>query len=350
MVSQVPPSRMKFGLHTMIQASMAEPVPQRLGELLDQVRLARKLGFDSVFAGHHYCSSPYQMLHPMTLLARIASEVDGMNVGTGIFLLPLVHPIEAAEQTAALDVISGGRFIFGAGLGYRNVEFEAFNIPKSERAGRFIEALEIMKQLWTKSVVNFEGKFFKIRNASLSVKPIQRPHPPIWVAASDDKAVVRAAEIGDGWFVDPRLPFQTLEHQMTLYMETLKRLNKPIPREVPVWREVFVATHSDTALKVAQTYLKSKYSTYAQWSKDERVLAGKAFDEQFAHLIENTFIIGDPNKCIDKIQRYREKMGFNHFILRVQWPGMGHSEAIEAVRLFGERVLPYFKEENERSH
>src|SRR5262245_24417886 len=104
-----------------------------LREALEQVRLMRELGFDSVWLGQHYLSTPYQMWQPMPLLARLAAEAGDMTVGTNIFLLTIHNPVESAELAATLDVITEGRFVFGVGLGYRPEEFEAFGIPTAGR-------------------------------------------------------------------------------------------------------------------------------------------------------------------------------------------------------------------------
>ena len=129
----------------------------RVNALIEQVRLASSLGFDCALAGQHYLSYPVQILQPTPLLGRLAAEAGDMRLGTGIVLLPLQHPVDMAEQVATLDQITGGKFIFGVGLGYEKEEFEAFGLDASQRAARFEESLAIIKRLWTEDEVHFEG-------------------------------------------------------------------------------------------------------------------------------------------------------------------------------------------------
>ena len=133
---------MKFGLGLSVQHSPDDSQAGRFLEHLDQVRLAAAVGFDSVWASQHYLSAPFSYFQPIPVLSRVAAEAGTMSLGTGVLLLPLHHPVDIAEQLATLDVISGGRFIFGVGLGYRDAENRALGqnprerVPGSRRASR----------------------------------------------------------------------------------------------------------------------------------------------------------------------------------------------------------------------
>src|SRR5437762_10059934 len=126
-----------------------------------------------------------------------------MTLGTGCLLLPLHHPVEIAEQLATLDVITGGRFIFGVGLGYRDVENEAMGHDPKERVGRLVEGLEVIERLWNGEPVTYQGTHFRLRDVRISMRPLQRPRPPIWLAANSDAGVRRAARLGDAWLMNP---------------------------------------------------------------------------------------------------------------------------------------------------
>src|SRR5206468_2853307 len=140
-------------------------------------RAAKRYGLDSILVGQHYLSTPYQMLQPMPLLGRIATEAEGMRIGTGITLLPLLNPVAVAEEAATMDVICRGRFILGVGLGYREVEDSAFGVKREEKARKLGEALEVIKLLWEGKEVDFRGKSFQLRNARIGVRPVQNPRP-----------------------------------------------------------------------------------------------------------------------------------------------------------------------------
>ena len=148
-----------------------------LNELLEQCRLAKRLGFAGISKSQHYSSTPFQEIQQLPFLARAAAEVEGLDIITGISLLPLHKPLDLAEQLAALDLISGGRTIFGAGIGYREVEFNAFGTTQSMRVKRFIENLEAMRRLWSEDAVSMIGSHFTLDAASCSVKPLQAGGP-----------------------------------------------------------------------------------------------------------------------------------------------------------------------------
>jgi alkanesulfonate monooxygenase SsuD/methylene tetrahydromethanopterin reductase-like flavin-dependent oxidoreductase (luciferase family) len=121
----------------------------------------------------------------------------------GVLLTTLHNPVEVAECIASLDAIWRGNFIFGVGLGYRDVEFDAFGVPRGQRVRRFEQCLEVVKRLWTEDNVSFENDVCKLNNVTMTCRPVQQPHPPIWFAANNDRAVRRAARLGDSWFVNP---------------------------------------------------------------------------------------------------------------------------------------------------
>ena len=131
-------------------------------ESVEQVSLARQVGFDLISTGQHYLATPYQMSTSFPLLARLAAEAGDMEVAATVVLVPLHNPVELAESVATMDAICGGRFIFGIGLGYRNEEYTAFGVQKSERVGRLQEALEVMKLLWTEDQVEFQSKYYQV--------------------------------------------------------------------------------------------------------------------------------------------------------------------------------------------
>ena len=184
---------MKLGLVLGNEYNARVATMERIEALIKQVRMARDMGFDGVFAGQHYLSWPMQCIQPIPLLARLAADAGEMRLGTGIILLPLMHPVDMAEQIATLDSICGGRFVFGIGLGYEEEEFAAFGLRRSDRVTRFEESLEIIKLLWTEDEVTFHGKHFSLNKVKPTAYPVASPHPPIWIAANNHSAVRRAA-------------------------------------------------------------------------------------------------------------------------------------------------------------
>jgi len=160
----------KFGLGLSVQHLPEEPQAARFREHIEQVRLARAVGFSSVWASQHYLADPFTYFQPIPTLARLAADARGMTLGTGVLLLPLHHPVEIAEQLATLDVITDGHLIFGVGLGYRNVENVAMGHDPKERVGRLIESLEIVERLWSGEPVAYEGRYFSLCGARILMR------------------------------------------------------------------------------------------------------------------------------------------------------------------------------------
>ena len=334
---------MRFGLSLSMQHPLGDDLGLRFAELLETVRLARQAGFHHISASQHYLAAPFQYMQPVPVLARVAAEAGNMTLGTGIMLLALQQPVDVAESIATLDVICGGRFVFGVGLGYRDVEFDAFGIPRGGRLSRFLEALEVVRRLWTEETVTFQGKHFNLRDVRLTTRPLQKPRPPIVVAASSDKMVERVARLADAWTIAGHATLATLGRQVDLYREALARAGKPFPPpHFRLGKELYIAGDMDTALREALPYIATKYDAYAQWGQDNVLPAGETFHLPIEQLRQDRFIVGDAAHCIEQIERHRERLGIGEMGFRLHWPGMPHRRVLHAIGLLGERVLPHF--------
>src|SRR6266511_3361176 len=263
-----------------------------------------------------------------------------MRVAATVLLLPLLNPVDVAEQVAALDVICEGRFLFGVGLGYRDEEYEAFGVQRETRVARLTECLQVIKRLWTEEEVTHHGRFFHLTRARPGLKPVQKPHPAIWFAANNDAAVERAARLGDTWVVNPHARLSSLEHQMGLYRKTLQEAGKPFPLELPMIKELYVAPDRRTAIQECRPFLEAKYKAYASWGQDKALPQEDSFDLAFEELVRDRFIIGDPDDAVREIKRYAERLGANCFIFRIQWPGMEQAKVLRTIALLAERVFP----------
>lgn len=330
----------RLGLFLTNQHPPGEVFSERWRETIEQARLARELGFDMLLFGQHFLSNEFQMLHPSIAAARLAAEAGTMRVGVTIYLLPLLNPVALAEEVASLDIVTGGRFIFGVGLGYREAEDNAFALPKGERVPRFLANLEAMKKLWTGVAVDFESAYCKLRGATTAIRPIQRPHPPVWVAANNDAAVERAAEIGDAWIINPHATLATVGRQMALFRTVRLRTGKGAIGEVPLLRETCAAETRTAALALARPHLERKYGAYVAWGQHKVLPGGDDMAQSFEELQRDRFVIGDPGECVEELRRSAEATGATTIIVRAMWPGMPHSDAMRVLRTIGEKVLP----------
>jgi len=329
---------MKVGLYVATQFTPETDVAAARTEMLEQVRVARKSGFTSLWVPHHYATHPMQMLAPIPMLAWLLREAEGMTIGPNILVMPLLNPIHVAEDAVTLDLLSGGRYVLGIGIGYREAEFVSFNVPLSERVQRITESVEIMRRLWTEDLVTYKGKIFNVDKLGVGLKPLRKGGPPIWIAGVVDAAVKRAAQIGDAWLITNFAHLSALVPQMKLYRETLKESNKPWPDEVPITRECYIGPTNARALEECKTALQYKYAAYSSWGLDSQSKGAESFQQPFEEFAKDRFIIGDKAFVKDEIQRYNELLGVNHFLMRVQWPGLGHDKVLRTISTLGEIV------------
>jgi len=332
---------MKVGLFITNQQTLDTDMVSALDDQFAMVRFARDRGWDSLMTGQHYLNEGNnKQLQQVPFLARLAAEAGEMTIGCGILLLNLHNPVYTAETMATLDIIARGNFIFGVGLGYRDIEFDAFGVPKGERVKRFEEYLTLIQRLWTEDSVSYDGPGCRLENVRMNIRPVQRPRPPIWMAANNDPAVKRAARLADAWFVNPHATLDTIRRQMAVYRSELSSMGKPAPREMPVIKEVYCAKDRATALELAGPSLLGKYRDYAKWGQDKVMPDDTNFNRPLDELIKGRFVLGSPEDCYAELKPYWEEFGVNHIIIRTHWAAMPLSASLASMRLISDELLP----------
>jgi alkanesulfonate monooxygenase SsuD/methylene tetrahydromethanopterin reductase-like flavin-dependent oxidoreductase (luciferase family) len=332
---------MQFGLMMRAQFPPGDDMRSRFGELVEQARLANALGYASITKGMHYSAAPWRDLQQVPFLSRIMAEAPDLRLNFGLVLLSLHKPLDIAEQIATVDVMSGGKVIFGAALGYRDVEYLAFGTAQKERVKRFEENLLAVKRLWTEDTVDMVGSHFTLQGASVGTKPLQTPHPPIWIGANADPAIRRAARLGDCWYVNPHNRIDTIVRQVEVYRRALDACGKPFPREFPARREVFVAPSRAEAVRRCAPFLSAKYRAYDRWGQGQAMPEddndlGADFDD----LVRDRFLLGSPDEVAEQMLALHRATGINHLIMSVQWPGMPQSMAVDVLHMLAEEVFP----------
>jgi alkanesulfonate monooxygenase SsuD/methylene tetrahydromethanopterin reductase-like flavin-dependent oxidoreductase (luciferase family) len=332
---------MKIGVQLNPQVSMQKPGAALMPTLIEQVRVADQSGFHGFSMGEHYNIPGLQRLHQVPALARLCAEAKHCEVGTAVTLLGLRHPVTVATELASLDVMNDGKSFAAFGLGYRDEELNAFGLNKAQRFGRFVEGVEIVKRLWTEDHVTFDGKEFRIKDVTVDPKPLQKPRPPIWIAANSDTAVERAARIGDGWIIGPHSAIEELERQVHLFRKAWTGAGKTGKPHLPVIRETFVAENRQEAVEKARPCLEQLYrSIYIKWKQNEAMGDPNELSWAFDRLAKNRFILGSPEECIDQIKEYESRLGTNYMLVRFDWtPGLPQEEILGSMRLFGEKVI-----------
>ena len=257
---------MRVGLYLSLEHGARDDMQARLRDLYEFVGTAREAGFELLLAGQHFLIPQFQYMQPIPVLGRIAAESGDMEIGTDILQLPLLHPVHVAEMVATLDQICEGRVTMSVGLGYRPEEYENMGIARGSRLQRFLEGIELIKRLWTEDEVTFQGEYFQVENATLGIKPAQKPRPPILIAATVDKMIRRAARIADAWSAYGHGTVETLIRQTDLYKEALAEAGKPFPPEkFRLSKELYVGRSREEAERECFPYVKAKYDAYKDW-------------------------------------------------------------------------------------
>jgi probable F420-dependent oxidoreductase len=322
---------MKFGL--LIECD------RRFDAAIEASVLAERSGFSSIWISEHHNTEGY-IGSPLVALAAIAARTTSVRLGPFVLLLPQYQPLRVAEDGALVDRISLGRLVLAVGLGYVAQEFAMLGIPMTERASRMEEGVEVVKRLWTERQVSFTGRHFKLEAAGIHPGPVQKPRPPIWLGGWSDRALARAARLGDAWVPGPTADLVALRNcYETYHRARVAQGRPPDGAEVPACREVFVAATRREAFERGGRPLAQFYrDSYFRWAHP---LAGRDHmsDEDIAL---DRFVIGDPDDCVAQIERFRKALGWTHLICRMGVPGISHESLLNGIRLLGDHVIPHF--------
>ncbi len=306
------PSRVRFG----VSLSMHPPAEQWA-----LARRVEEVGFESIWTGDHV-SFYLPMYESLTLLAAYASITTRLRLGTAVYLLALRHPTAVAKIASTLDALSGGRLVFGVGVGGENPkEFEACGVPHRERGARVDEGIEVLRALWRDTPATFKGRFTSFEGVSIDPKPVQPGGPPIWVGGRSDAALARAGRVGDGW-----VAYVVTAERYRQSLEKIREAADRAGRALDGFARaslVFITVGPDfeTARRTWVSRLSQRYN------------------QDFGPLAERYGVIGTPAQCRETLEKLVDA-GCDYFILNpIGDPGQTGPQ-IEAVA--GD-ILPRFR-------
>jgi len=271
---------------------------------------------------------------------RSIGEVHIVSSGVG----PQRSDGERTEDASVVDLISGGRFILGLGLGYRKEEFDGFGRQLKERRGRIEESLEILNKSWSDDPFSFDGKYYQVENLNVTPKPIQQPIP-IWIGAFTEPAIRRAARIGAPLYVPAIGVIPIIKYLFDMHSSFLKEYGKnPDEVEKPLVREIYISDKkADNAwedIKEHVTYTAKGYASWGSMVDTEGNLLSDPSDPILYDLARQQSIIGTPEECVETIRKYQESLPIDNLICRFKFPGISHEEAVRSMKLFVDKVLP----------
>jgi alkanesulfonate monooxygenase SsuD/methylene tetrahydromethanopterin reductase-like flavin-dependent oxidoreductase (luciferase family) len=262
-------------------------------------------------------------------------------------IMPFYHPVRVAEDAAMLDVISGGRFILGAAIGYKPDEFTLYQVPMEKRGASFEEAIQLIKLLWTEEEVHFEGKYFQVMGLKIEPRSSGGKHPPLWLGGWGDLSLKRAARYGDAWLPGPTAGLEKLLAAQQTYLECLKEAGKDASNyPIPLTREVVIAETDEKARAMAEKHLLINYRDEYGGGEWKHPLIGRedsAPVDQFEGLSKDRFLVGSPETVIHGLQRFVDTFCVDHLICRLYFPGISHEFIMSELKLLASEVMPAFK-------
>ena len=321
------------GVHMSVQ-SYGRKWPEVVREVLDDVRLADEVGLSSVlFAEHHFIEDAW-VPRPLTMAAAAAAVTTRLRVGSDIAIAPLVHPVTMAEDAAVVDAISGGRCVLGLGAGWRKEDFAGMGVDFSRRYSLFEESVTAVRRLLNGEELSRPDGPYPMDRARLRVEPVQPGGPPIWLGATGDKGIRRAALLGDAWIMSPQVRVPQLAVGKVLYDEALEEAGRPMPVDRPLRREAFVAETDEEAWQGFAAGLAHEYGIVYR-SRHPDFPAGGSLAE-LQKWAEGLVVVGSTDTVRASLQELGEVLGATEVLVRVHLPGIEPARSRHSIRLLGE--------------
>jgi alkanesulfonate monooxygenase SsuD/methylene tetrahydromethanopterin reductase-like flavin-dependent oxidoreductase (luciferase family) len=309
---------MEIGFHLTPFWSPTDRGPTRIiDEAIEVVRAASSMGYAWVSMGQHWISHPTVWPQPFPMLARLAPETGAMRLKTSVLLLPILNPVEVAENVATLDHIAHGRLDIGVAIGYRDAELEAAGLARSDRVAKLEESIDLMKRLWTGEAVTLRGRYARVSAGRMGFMPYQIPHPPIEMGAQSEGATRRAARLADGVFFGPQVAWRDIAKLAAVFREARAAAGAATPGVVGASRSLIVGADKAAAAAAARAYLERTFAMYRGWQMQERSMVPLQLG--FEGGLDDWTINGSPRDCVEAVARAREmgveRIGFTIYSL-----------------------------------
>ena len=314
-------------------------------DTLELVKLVEEVGLDAAWVSEHHFSADGYLPSLVPMLAAFAAVTDRIQLGTGVILAPFHDPIRLAEDLAVVDQLSGGRTIAGFGIGWRDEEFRAFNIPTKERVRRMSEIIDILRLSWSEERFTYAGKHHSYTDVAVTPKPARVP--PILVGGFVDDAIKRAGRIGDG-YISSRVPTDRLRQSFELAAQARREAGHDGPPVVAVLQNAFVTDDPDRDWPVVRDGIGHQLGTYAGWRAGTDV-AGKPLEvmpppEEEIRATTAFGTSADVMEALLPTVKVLAAYPESHLVLRLYYPGMTVDAAAEAIRRFSSDVAPALRD------
>ena len=331
---------MKFGvLQFFSWPERRVPIEKVYRRALERIQVMDETAYDAVWLAEHHFSG-YSVSPSVHLMAgQVAATTRNLRIGTAVSLAAFYHPLRLAEEVAMLDVLSGGRINWGAGRGFDRVEFEVFGVEREDSYPLFRANVAIVLEAWRSERLTYEGRYHSFHDVEVLPKPLQKPHPPTWIASSSPEAIEWAAEQGHSILMDPHSPHVEIGRKWEFYRTELEKHGFTVDgRDTPMARLLAVAESRDVAAAGAQwmfrSYMDPKLKNVLS---DLRSFEGREEGVEIRdpdRYLQDVIIYGTPDDVVDQLARLEEEIHLGYLLCAP----LSH----DTFTLFTEKVLPKF--------
>ncbi|MBN9563077.1 MAG: LLM class flavin-dependent oxidoreductase [Alphaproteobacteria bacterium] len=327
--------------------------------------LAEPLGFNSLFALEHHFTGYAMSPAPTQLLSYYAGRTKRITLGTSVIVLPWHDPVRVAEEIALLDILCGGRCMFGFGRGAASVEYAGFRIPMEEARPRFVEAAQVVMKALSEPVFEHQGQFFQIPRTSIRPRPMSHPERRFYASSVSPESAEIMAKLGFGMLVIMQNEWPKAAADIERYKEIARGVGHE-PRAPVILTNVSCAESRDEAHERGVRYLGRKwesidnhyhfsdghlatvkgYESYGKMAKTYAKMKDDAHRDKATEFYVSIQIVGTPDDCLQQIAELRALTGMDHLITEFSFGGMPHEEAELNMRLFADRVMPVLQRDS----
>jgi alkanesulfonate monooxygenase SsuD/methylene tetrahydromethanopterin reductase-like flavin-dependent oxidoreductase (luciferase family) len=346
---------MKFGIFILPSWPEAETSHQGriYQEAVEQIQYAEELGFDAVWLAEHHFTRFGIISSAIPFATYVAAHTKTIRIGTGVSVLTFHNPIFMAEETAMLDVLSNGRLDFGVGRGQVVYEYNNFKVEYDSRTQRFQEIVDIILGLWSTPGFTYHGKYYSVDDMTIAPVPVQRPHPPIYLAvsrtpASVDVAVSRNLPV----LTSANTPDEDVLGIRSLYFERCAAVGKrPLVEDMPFFRLTHVAEDEKQAREIPRASLtwvrdlnslrrtltggSEIYMDLEHWRRT-RTVQVPAYETE----LQTTAYFGTPEQLVQRLRWLQEKHQVQYFGADMAFGKMQHADVMRSMELFAREVMP----------
>ena len=350
---------MRFGMLHLFENPIGKSEHEIVHEQLTLMRAAEGYGFDSVWPAEHHFSEYGYCASPALTLAALALDTRRLRLGTGVVVLPLNHPLRVAEDYAMLDLMSDGRVDFGVGRGYRPSEFARYGVDLTRTREMFHEAIQVIQQAWTQETVTFHGTYYRFDEVPVRPKPLQRPHPPIWMACLSPETFELAGRYGFNLLYGTvfGLPPEKAKEMLVSYRRGLTaEKHEAAGRRRAALMMVYVADTMEQARAEFSEPVIWYYRTIARYIAPPRGEAPVKGYEMYARtrdlaataswedlLERNAVVCGDPDHVVGELTRALETYGFTDLLCWTRLGGLDHRKVLRSMDLMSTKVFPHLR-------